>query len=327
MRRCLTQVSAIALTSAMMVTTPGLASPTPPTPPTVAAILAANHAAVGQVPANGGAQFDYHYAGNGLTGTGTDSVDLGTGAFVSAVQADIVGEAHGFDGKTPWMRDTSGANTAQEGGDRIAVAINEAYRFANLWWRPDYGGATVVYAGRASVDGQTLDQLTITPRQGKPFGAWFDSSTHQLARITEDQQFFHKRFLFADYRRKNGLMVPHEITIDNGTGKESYESLRLTRFSLGAARPLSAYSRPLLPPTGATIDGGVASATVPFRLLNNHIYVQAKVNGKGPYTFIVDTGGHALIAPELVAELGLRSSAPRQCRALARRPRRPVSRA
>ena len=34
-----------------------------------------------------------------------------------------------------WMRDTSGANTPQEGGDRVAVAVNEAYRFANLWWR------------------------------------------------------------------------------------------------------------------------------------------------------------------------------------------------
>jgi len=46
--------------------------------------------------------------------------------------------------------------------------------------------------------------------------------------------------------------------------------------------------------------------TLPFRLLNNHIYVSATVNGKGPYTFIVDTGGHCLISPQLVAELGLK---------------------
>jgi predicted aspartyl protease len=60
------------------------------------------------------------------------------------------------------------------------------------------------------------------------------------------------------------------------------------------------------PPTGASIEGGAASATVPFRLLNNHIYVAVTVNGKGPYTFIVDTGGHALIDPELVSKLGLK---------------------
>ena len=286
-------------------TTPGLASPAPPTP-TVANILAANRTAVGQVPANGGAEFEYSYAGNGLKGVRTDIVDLSTGAFVEAVQADIVGEARGFDGNTPWMRDTSGANTAQEGGDRIAVAINEAYRFANLWWQRDYGGATVTYVGRATVADQMLDQLTVTPKRGKPFGAWFDSSTHLLVQITEDQQFFHKRVLYAGYRRKSGLMLAHEVTLDNGTGKDSYEYLRLTGFSLSAARPLTAYSRPTVLPVGATIDGGAASTTVPFRLLNNHIYVAATVNGKGPYTFIVDTGGHALIAPELVSELGLK---------------------
>ena len=76
MRPCLTYVSAIATAGVAAMTTPGLASPAPPA---VAAILAANHTAVGQVPANGGAEFDYSYSGSGLTGTRTDIVDLGTG--------------------------------------------------------------------------------------------------------------------------------------------------------------------------------------------------------------------------------------------------------
>src|ERR1700722_19051034 len=73
MRPCLTYVSAIAMAGGAARTTPGLASPAPPT---VTAILAANHTAVGQVPANGGAEFDYSYSGSGLTGTRTDSVGL-----------------------------------------------------------------------------------------------------------------------------------------------------------------------------------------------------------------------------------------------------------
>ena len=156
------------------------------------------------------------------------------------------------------------------------------------------------------IDGRALDQLTVTPKLGKPFGAWFDTNTHLLARITEDRQFFHTRTLFAAYRRESGVMLPHEITIDSGSGEANYQHLRLTRFSVGAPRPFVAYSRPTTPPTGASIDGGAASVTVPFRLLNNHIYVSAMVNGKGPYTYIVDTGGHCLISPELVAELGLK---------------------
>jgi hypothetical protein len=81
----------------------------------------------------------------------------------------------------------------------------------------------------------------------------------------------------------------------------------LTHVSYGPAKPLSVYSRPKAPPTGASIVGGAASTTLPFRLLNNHIYVQATVNGKGPYTFIVDTGGHTLLSPHLIAEVGLKA--------------------
>jgi Aspartyl protease/PDZ domain len=303
MKSFLRNASAVAAAIGAAVTGSVLASPATPTPE---AILAANHAAVGNLPATGAAEFDYSTSGYGLTGTRTDLIDLNTGAFVTAEQADIVGEAHGFDGIIPWMRDTSGANTPQQGGDRIPVAVNEAYRLANLWWRPGYAEATITYAGRETLDGRVLDQLTVAPKLGKPFGAWFDSDTHLLAQITEDRQFFHTRTLFAAYSRENGILLPHEIMIDSGSGEANYQHLRLTRFSIGATRPLSAYSRPTAPPTGASIDGGAASVTVPFRLLNNHIYVSTMVNGKGPYTFIVDTGGHCLISPQLVVELGLK---------------------
>jgi PDZ domain-containing protein/aspartyl protease len=278
-----------------------------PATPSVDAILNAYHTAVGKLPVTGGAELDYDYSGFGLTGSRKDLVDLKTGAFVSADRADIVSEAYGFDGKVPWMRDTSGANTPQEGGDRIPVAVSAAYQLANLWWRPGYTGATIAYSGREAADGHTLDGLTVTPQGGKPFAAWFDADTHLLVRINEDRQFFHTRTLFADYRREQGVLLPHQVTIDNGSGEANYEHLRLTRFSVGAARPLSAYACPTAPPTGGTIDGGAASVTLPFRLLNNHIYVSATVNGKGPFTFIVDTGGHTLVAPHLVTELGLKS--------------------
>lgn len=275
--------------------------------PTADGILKAYRAAVGSVPDSGTARLGYSFSEAGLEGSRNDQIDLETGAFVQSEQADIVSEGEGFDGATPWMRDTSGANTPQEGGDRIAVAVNEAYRLANLWWRPGYSGATVTYAGRSVVEGKTLDQLTVTPKKGKPFGAWFDANTHLLALVTEDRQFFHTRTLFEDYRPERGLAMAHSVTIDQGSGKANIEYLHLKTFSIGAPVPLSSYSRPTAPPAGASIDADATEVTVPFQLLNNHIYVSAKVNGKGPYTFIVDTGGHNLVSPRLVRELGLKT--------------------
>jgi len=274
---------------------------------TAPSVLAANHAAVGDAPARGAARFDYSHVASGLTGTMTDRVDLATGAFVEDEDATGIHDATGFDGKTPWQTDISGASIDQMGGDRLAVAVSAAYRYANLWWRPDHGGAEVVYAGRETEAGKAFDRLTATPVGGKTFDAWFDAETHLLAKVTYDQQFLHITELDMDYRREGAAMLPHKITSDPGMGEGGVATSVLTHVSYGPAKPLSVYSRPKAEPTGASIVGGAPSTTVPFRLLNNHIYVQAMVNGKGPYTFIVDTGGHTLLSPHLIGEVGLKS--------------------
>ena len=98
-------------------------------------------------------------------------------------------------------------------------------------------------------------------------------------------------------------MIAHRRTVDFGTSDPQKYVLKSAVF--GSVRPLSAYSRPKAAPGGGEIAGGLKSATVPFRLLNNHVYVEATVNGKGPYTFIVDTGGHTLISPRVAREAEL----------------------
>ena len=273
---------------------------------TADSVLAANHAAVGQPPASGAAQFAYSHTDSGLTGPQVDRFDLTTGAYVETEQAGPLSDAEGYDGKIPWQRDISGADTPQAGGDRIPTAVSRAYRLANLWWRPDHGGAVIVYAGRETASGRAVDRLVVTPKGGKRFDAWFDADTHLLARIAQDEQFFHVTQTFDDYRPEGGLVLAHRIARDPGLGQTAISTSTLTGVSFGPREALSTYSRPTAPPTGASIEGGAASVTVPFRLLNNHVYVQALVNGKGPYTFIVDTGGHTLLSPHVVAEAGLK---------------------
>ena len=274
--------------------------------PTVESVLAANHAAVGPAPVSGAARVEYDHTESGLTGPLIDRFDLTTGAYVETEQAGPIGLATGYDGTIPWQRDISVANTRQEGGDRVQTAVNTAYRFANLWWRPDRGGAVIAYAGRETVGGRALDHLVVTPRGGKRFDAWFDAGAHLLARTLEDQQFLHVTETYDDYRPEGGLVLAHRLKGDPGVGPMAISTSTLTAVSFGPAEPLAAYSCPTAPPAGASIEGGAASDTVPFRLLNNHVYVQALVNGKGPYTFIVDTGGHTLLSPRVVAEAGLK---------------------
>jgi hypothetical protein len=257
------------------------------------------------MPAQGTLVLEYAVRASGLNGTAKHVGDLATGAFVDRYDLSIISGGNGYDGRTPWQTDVSGVSTDQEEGDRIPVAVNEAYRNANLWWHPDRGGARVVYVGRERVDGRPADHLAVTPRGGGRFEAWFDAGNHLLVKTAEPQQFFRNtQTLYGDYRRVAGVMLAHRRTIDFGNGDP--QELVVKRAIFASRRSLATYSRPTAPAPGGHIEGGATSAVLPFRLLNNHVYVQATVNGKGPYTFIVDTGGHTLISPRLAAVAGLK---------------------
>ncbi|MBV8208939.1 MAG: aspartyl protease family protein [Burkholderiaceae bacterium] len=272
----------------------------------VAAILAANQAAVGSPRTRSAVTLEYRYVGSGLTGTRTEQVDLVTGAYVETTVAGGITEGDGFDGTTPWQRDISGTYTPQQGGDRIPAAVASAYRRANLWWRADRGGAAIAYIGRENDASRSLTHFSVTPKGGKRFDAWLDSETHLLTRVAYDQEFLHVTERYSDYRHEGPQVLAHAIERDPGLGEPAIDHLTLLHCDYVPAVPLTAYSQPRTPVTGAIIADNASSATVPFRLLNNHVYVEGTVDGKGPYTFIVDTGGHTLLSPHLIKEVGLK---------------------
>jgi predicted aspartyl protease len=266
-------------------------------------VLAANRSAVGAIQARGTLELDYALETSGLAGTAKYVGDLATGAFVDRFDLSVITGGSGYAGRVPWQTDVSGVSTDQEEGDRIPVAVNEAYRNANLWWRADRGGAKIIYIGRDTLDGRAADHLAVTPRGGHRFEAWFDTGSHMLVRTAEPQQFFQTQTLYGDYRRVGGAMIAFRRTVDVSG---DVQKMWVKRARFGPARSPAVYSRPTGRPSGGYIESGRTSVTVPFRLLNNHVYVEAKVNGKGPYTFIVDTGGHSLLSPRVAADAGLK---------------------
>ena len=270
---------------------------------TVESVLAANRAAVGAMPTRGTLELDYSLDTSGLKGSTTHVGDLATGAFVDRYDLSVISGANGYDGRIPWQTEVSGVSTDQEEGDRVPVAVNEAYRNANSWWRSDRGGAKILYIGRETLDGRGADHLAIIPLGGHRFEAWFDTGNHLLVRTAEPQQFLKTHTLYGDYRRINGAMIAHSRTVDVDG---DVQKMVLKRATFSSTRPIGTYSRPKTSTGGGHIEGGLNSVSLPFRLLNNHIYIEAKVDGKGPYTFIVDTGGHTLLSPRVASEVGLK---------------------
>lgn len=273
-----------------------------------AQVLAANQTATAgnQWQAKDGLELRYDYKGQGMTGQVNSTQDVKRGRFVDRWVNAPTDNATGFDGKTAWEQEPSGTATPQEGGDVRQLAVNEAYRLQNLWWRGDRGGATVVDAGRKSHDGKTYDVLTVTPKGGKPFDAWFDSATHLLARTVETSATLTIATDYSDFVPTDGVQLAHTVVIDDGSGESGRQTMKLSSAKFSAAANETTFALPKTNLQDAEFASGVTQTTVPFLLANNHVYIQASFNGSKPLNVIVDTGGHDILVPDSAVELGLK---------------------
>lgn len=276
--------------------------------PTATEILAANKAATGGSALENKAtvKTSYDYSGQGMTGKTHSLSDITTGHFADDFTIGPMSGANGFDGKDGWAKDPSGAVTVQAGGDQRKLAVNEAYRRSNAWWQPDFGGAEIVYEGTKTDAGNTYDVLKVTPKEGKDFQAWFDTKTHLLMRTVEVQSGNTITVTLSDYKSFDGVMLPVNGTIDDGNGAKYIQHVTLTETKFLPKEDNAAYSPPKVDLNDFHIAGGAKEATFPIEIVNNHIFGKVMANGKGPYTFIFDTGGHNLITPKTAKKLNLK---------------------
>jgi hypothetical protein len=270
-----------------------------------AEILDANKAAMGGDAWNGKAtlKVDYAYSGQGLTGTSSSLEDLQRGAFVDSYDIPPNAGAAGYDGAKAWEKESSGTVTDQAGGDVVPLAITEAYQDQNLWWRADRSGAEIEDLGQKTDGGKSYDVLKVTPKDGKPLEAWFDPQTHLLFRTVENQSIQDITTTYSDYAPVDGAMIAKTFVVDDGS--HNMQTYTLTSAKFSDALPASAFARPAEDLHDFSIAGGAHETTVPFRLLNNHIYADVSINGSKPLTFIFDTGGHSIISPATAKALGV----------------------
>lgn len=212
--------------------------------------------------------------------------------------------AEGFDGKTPWTADASGQARAEESAEAREAAADEAYRTCLAFWYPARWPAEVTLDGRTEEGGRRFDVLLITPRGGRPFKLWIDAGTGLFDRVVEAAGIETRTSFFSDFREVQGVRVPFSTRSTNGDTR--YDQL-VTVESIRFDQPLAAgaFAMPAPPPADFALAGGATSTSVPFELLNNHIYLDVKLDGKGPFRLLCDTGGANILTPRLAKTLGL----------------------
>ena len=242
----------------------------------------------------------------GLKGRVESWTDLTRARFVDRYELGPASGANGFDGKTAWEQDSSAQVRSRESADEREETADEAYRRSQAWWFPERWKATIEGGGERSETGRRFHVLRITPEGGRPFELWIDAVTFLFDRVVEKAATETRTNLYSDYREVAGLRLPFAFRSTNGNAR--YD--QIGRVEKVEVNPEIADARFVPPPPPAPdfgIAGGRTSTTVPFTLVNNHIYVDAKLNGKGPYRLLCDTGGANVVKPAVARQLGLRS--------------------
>ena len=242
---------------------------------------------------------------SGLAGPSESLEDAVTGSYVNGYTLGTFKGADGYDGKTVWSQDPSGQVAVQGGDDTRQGAIDTAYRTVRAFWYPDRMPAEIVYQGTKAESGRTFDVVRITPKGGRPFDMWIDAKTRLIDRVVEKTALELQTTTFSDYRRVAGRLVAFAWRQTNGDAR--YDTVvKVDSVTFEDSAKAQVFAPPPPPQRDFGFLNGQKSVTVPFKLINNHMYIEVKLNGHGPYEMLFDTGGSNAIVPTLAHDLGLK---------------------
>jgi len=264
--------------------------------------------------ASGGAAWDgitsihtkVKLSAGGMTGTAESWEDVATGRIYGSFALGPVTGAQGFDGKVLWAQDSSKQVRVDDSEDARLGALNEAYRRTMAYWYPSRGEAAIESLGPRVEGGRRFEVLRITPKGVRPFDLWIDASTFLIDRVVEKSALETRTTFLSDYRSVAGVKLPFVSRSTNG--QERYDQVgTVEEIELNVPLKDEMFRVPPPPVPDFTMTGGRTSTTVPFALINNHIYLDVRLNGQGPFRLLCDTGGSNVVTPELVKTLGLKS--------------------
>lgn len=241
----------------------------------------------------------------GLSGEAESWEDVRTGRFVTSFALGPVTGAEGFDGEASWTQDASGQTRVDDSGDAREGSANDVYRRTLAYWYPERHKAEIAYAEQKQEGDRIFHVLRVTPEGGRPFEMWIDARTFLLDRAIEKRSNETRTTFFSDYREVDGRRFAFASRSTNG---ETKYDVHATIESVKVNPPLdeARFRKPEGKTDDFAIAGGATSAIVPFRLLNNHIYVQVRLNGQ-PFQMLFDTGGMNIVTPATAQRLGLKT--------------------
>ena len=205
---------------------------------------------------------------------------------------DIRG-AQGFNGDVAWTSSDDGVLRSSIGLPRGVLAA-KAYVLSDAILLTRFVRYAKEIAGSDDVH-----VIRFSPPGVQPFDVWFSRRTALPERAIFYGEDTHV-YRFDDYRTVGAFAIPFSIREDDAI----ISLTSVSRTGTGKATTI-----PLVQPHDFGVEGR-QDATVPVTFDGAHVLVGVKLNGQGPFRFILDTGGHNIMSNEVAQELRLMGSHP-----------------
>ncbi len=241
---------------------------------------------------------------DGIPGTFVRNVGLGSGRSRELVDFGVIKRGSGFDGRSAWSQDVSGATHTLNSEFAKALARSEAWLDVNQGCPPATGPEWAAL-GRKAEGPKTFDAREVTPPGGAPIELWYDPATHRLDRAIFQQAESRLVRHFDDWRLINGDHLVAFTWRDQGIEDQSELVYHVTSATVRRSVGRKDFSRPA-DPNDAKIRGDRPSTEIAYDDDNRtRIYVPVYLNGRGPFTFELDSGGHFILDAPTAEALGL----------------------
>ena len=253
----------------------------------------------------------------GISGDGEEWDDLLTGRFASYQQVGPVSNGDGFDGTTVWSQDATGLAHPTGGAEDVATGLAQAYFVALGFWYPDRTSAILRGAGvttslARAVSLPPVKSVTEKDKQfyvvsvsacQVPAEIWIDAKTYLITRdVIHISPGRSARIDFSDYRKVNGAIIPFSTQLQDSQGNSFGTTVVSAEPNVNVD---GRFAMPTTVPDDFSMAPGTTSTTFPIDIINNHIFLDAKVDGQGPFRFIFDTGGQGILNPDVAQKLGI----------------------
>jgi hypothetical protein len=273
----------------------------------VAVTLGRTRVALGQVALQRGGSLviDDTVIVNGLPGTGTSTAEIGGARLSERTVTPPLAAGDGYDGTSFWNQDQTGLVWVDGSTAGVSQEIDEAYIAGDALFVSGSDGARVAWGGARTTAGRHYLTLVVTPRRSLlPIQVWIDTASHLPVRYVVSIGPVTYETDVTDYRLVNGLMVPYRIVSSND-GNAS--ALTVTSAHI-IANDDTSFVRPHAHVEDFSIQRGGDSTSVPITLIDQHVYLDVMLDGKGPYRFVLDTGGSNVIDPVVAKDIAAAGS-------------------